>query len=884
METREGMRHGLRLTDAVFSWSLRDVMNQNLYRNKVKEIPETFLSTNHYLKSFIYPLLEETRADLCSNINSLRNAPACEVLDVKTSKDFKLPKDLFYEVRLKTGREGDDGEARTPYKPEAGNLIAFSDVRPKRSEDLNRPKTPYLIAEVLGKEDEGSDWVSILSSKPITFRRMEVGAKLFVVHLTSLTTNVRIWNCLNVYPETPNLKLIKTVLQSDPNDGEGNCDHCTQRETEETVLLNAIHSLGLDDSQENAVLSRVESRETEETVLLNAIHSLGLDDSQEKAVLSCVKAAQCVHKNSVKLIWGPPGTGKTKTVASLLSVLFDMKCRTLTCAPTNIAVVGVTKRLMELIRHSDSLQYDTYGLGDIVLCGNGERMKVKDNEDLLDVFLDHRVDALAQCLSPVDGWKVELNWMIHLLEVPEEEYNKYLKEIEENTSSSSSSEDDCNGDVTVWTFEEFILNEYESLAERNLEDGSMDLRGMNFVFSRWGLETTKSECVAILTLLCDEIVLPDFSEKFEIRRFCLKEAVLIFSTASASFTLHTEFMIPTEKLPDHLKVFKRVEVLVVDEAAQLKECESTIPLQPPGLRHAILIGDEKQLPAMVQSKMCEKADFGRSLFERLVKLGHRKHLLNIQYRMHPSISLFPNKKFYNEKVMNGPNVMKIGYEKRFLRGNMYGPFSFFNVSQGKEERNGKSSSKNVAEVFAVAEIVAMLYRESLASKQRLRVGCISPYKAQVFAIQEKLGKKYSTDEESEFSVNVQSVDGFQGGEADVIIISTVRSNERGTVGFLSNFQRTNVALTRARYCLWVLGNSDTLISSSSVWRDLVMDSKARGCYYDACRDKNLEQAIADSSDDLTTKISAFSLRDEPGFSSESFLEWEDLLNQSLGFT
>nr|GMD91974.1 probable helicase MAGATAMA 3 [Ipomoea batatas] len=86
--------------------------------------------------------------------------------------------------------------------------------------------------------------------------------------------------------------------------------------------------------------------------------------------------------------------------------------------------------------------------------------------------------------------------------------------------------------------------------------------------------------------------------------------------------------------------------------------------------------------------------------------------------------------------------------QRFLRGNMYGPFSFINVSKGNEEFNGKSSSKNIAEIFAITEIVAMLYRESLASKQRVRVGCISPYKAQVYAIQEKLGKKYSTDEDS----------------------------------------------------------------------------------------------------------------------------------------
>jgi len=90
--------------------------------------------------------------------------------------------------------------------------------------------------------------------------------------------------------------------------------------------------------------------------------------------------------------------------------------------------------------------------------------------------------------------------------------------------------------------------------------------------------------------------------------------------------------------------------------------------------------------------------------------------------------------------------------------------------------------------------------ESVASKQKLSVGCISPYKAQAFALQEKLGKTYDTDSSRGFSVSARSVDGFQGGEEDVIIISTVRCNVQGLVGFLSNSQRTNVALTRARYC------------------------------------------------------------------------------------
>lgn len=84
-------------------------------------------------------------------------------------------------------------------------------------------------------------------------------------------------------------------------------------------------------------------------------------------------------------------------------------------------------------------------------------------------------------------------------------------------------------------------------------------------------------------------------------------------------------------------------------------------------------------------------------------------------------------------------------------------------------------------------------------KERLSVGVISPYNAQVCALENKLGKTSSMGSDSGFSISVRSVDGFQGGEEDIIVISTVRSNPMGLVGFLSNPQRTNVALTRPRF-------------------------------------------------------------------------------------
>ena len=91
----------------------------------------------------------------------------------------------------------------------------------------------------------------------------------------------------------------------------------------------------------------------------------------------------------------------------------------------------------------------------------------------------------------------------------------------------------------------------------------------------------------------------------------------------------------------------------------------------------------------------EKAEFGRSLFQRLVLLGQKKELLNVQHREHPSISLFPNRMFYENQILDGPNVNKRRHERSFLQGNMFGSYSFINVAHGKEEFDNSQSLKNM---------------------------------------------------------------------------------------------------------------------------------------------------------------------------------------------
>ncbi|KAL9160629.1 hypothetical protein ABFS82_08G213000 [Erythranthe guttata] len=298
------------LIDLVFSWSIADIINKDLYRDKVNPIPDTFSSSDNYLESFVNPLLEEIHADLNSEFSSLHSAPTCEIFDVNKISN----NNLFYSIVLWRSRNSDDNPRR--YKPEFGDLIALTDVEPNCIDDLSTPERPYSVALVQRMKNQESITISILSSQPIVFEKCIIGKRLFAVHLTNMITNMRIWKSL--HPGFGgNRNIINSVLNTNPS-LEEKCTLCSFTETE---------SLRVSKSREN-------------------INSFGLDDSQKAAVLNCIALTECRHENRVKLIWGPPGTGKTKTVASLIFALLKMKCRTVTCAPTNVAVVGVTKRLM----------------------------------------------------------------------------------------------------------------------------------------------------------------------------------------------------------------------------------------------------------------------------------------------------------------------------------------------------------------------------------------------------------------------------------------------------------------------------------------------------------------------------------------------------------
>ncbi|CAN6249864.1 unnamed protein product [Urochloa humidicola] len=146
-------------------------------------------------------------------------------------------------------------------------------------------------------------------------------------------------------------------------------------------------------------------------------------------------------------------------------------------------------------------------------------------------------------------------------------------------------------------------------------------------------------------------------------------------------------------------------------------------------------------------QISDGANFGRSVFERLSSLGYNKHLLNIQYRTHPEISKFPIGTFYDGKISNGPNVSHKDYNKRFLAGKLFRPYSFINIDGDETAEKHDRSLKNSIQVAVIVLIMRRLFKETVSTGSKLSVGIVSPYNAQVRAIQEKIGKAYGSQEQ-----------------------------------------------------------------------------------------------------------------------------------------
>ena len=267
------------------------------------------------------------------------------------------------------------------------------------------------------------------------------------------------------------------------------------------------------------------------------------------------------------------------------------------------------------------------------------------------------------------------------------------------------------------------------------------------------------------------------------------------------------------------------ETVIIDEAAQSIELSALIPLKY-GCSKCILVGDPKQLPPTVLSRQASKYQYEQSLFARMEN-NHSKdvHLLDTQYRMHPEISAFPSKTFYDSRLRDGGDMARLR-ARPWHNSQILAPYRFFDVEGMSQSAPKGRSLVNDAEIAVALAMYDRLVSDVPKYNFKNKIGIITPYKGQLKALKQRFSARYG--EGILNAIDFNTTDAFQGRESEIIIFSCVRASTQG-IGFLNDVRRMNVGLTRAKCSLWVLGNSKALIQGQ-FWRALVDDAKDRQLY------------------------------------------------------
>lgn len=550
------------------------------------------------------------------------------------------------------------------------------------------------------------------------------------------------------------------------------------------------------------LMARCAVRETlSESEIRQAEADYGVNQPQAEAILGSLKAEQ-----GFNLIQGPPGTGKTKTICSLVAHFIQtrqapavavrpgqvgtgigVKKKILLCAPSNAAVDEVARRVHEGVTLKNGRTIKPV----VVRLGKEEAM----NNSVKNFSLESRVERkMASTSSYGSSQPDEANDFVKMqteIRRLKDERDAKLAELE---------------NARLTKMNEKVITQLDAQV-RSITVRRNDLRGR--------LDEVKDKTQTVYR--------QQTADRKRIELDVLAEADVVCSTlGGAGHNLLCD-------LPFDF------ETVVIDEAAQAVEMDTLIPLRY-GCQRCILVGDPNQLPPTVISQEAEKLQYSRSLFVRLFdNPANHSNLLSIQYRMHPTISKFPSVEFYGGKLIDGPGMTRLT-AKPYHRDTLLAPFRFFNCKGGKEVSGKGMSLINREEANMAAAIYERLRKEAVCSGNLSvdgKVGVISMYKEQIFELRRAFEKIYGQGIDS--VVDFNTVDGFQGQEKDTIILSCVRTDG---IGFLNDFRRVNVAITRAKSNLFIIGNAGNLerAGKDTIWPRLIEMSRKEGCFMDVTTD------------------------------------------------
>jgi senataxin len=521
------------------------------------------------------------------------------------------------------------------------------------------------------------------------------------------------------------------------------------------------------------------------------VENYNVNTAQAKAVRSAL------DNDAFTLIQGPPGSGKTKTICALVGAMmtgavFDQSAngsrtsgpangrpstlrakKILVCAPSNAAVDELVMRFKNGIKTLDGRNEKL----SVVRLGRSDAI----NANIKDVTLEELVNAKLSLAAPKQAGDRDIHDIMMEHKDTSDKLHTLRTQVDGRRAKGES------------------VSQADTQAVEGLKRKKANL-SLQIDNARDKQKTASRDA--------------ELARK-RIQQQILDSAHVLCATLSGS---------------GH-EIFRSLEIefetVIIDEAAQSIELSALIPLKY-GCSKCILVGDPKQLPPTVLSKEAARFQFEQSLFARMEKNNPKDvHLLDTQYRMHPEISSYPSKTFYDSRLKDGADMAK--YRARpWHHAPLLAPYRFFDV-QGMQSSAAKGHSLiNIAELEVAMQLYDRLTTDCRGYDFKGKIGIITPYKGQLKELRSRFSRRYGEGILS--AVEFNTTDAFQGRESEIIIFSCVRATTKG-IGFLSDIRRMNVGLTRAKSSLWVLGDSKTLVNGE-FWRGLITDAKARNLYTD----------------------------------------------------
>eukprot|EP00834_Sanchytrium_tribonematis_P001775 NODE_46_length_32145_cov_0.918711.p2 type:complete len:659 gc:universal NODE_46_length_32145_cov_0.918711:20455-22431(+) len=439
----------------------------------------------------------------------------------------------------------------------------------------------------------------------------------------------------------------------------------------------------------------------------------------------------------IKLLVGPPGTGKSYSIVQYINLL---QHKIVCTAPTNVAVVNLLEKYISHGKRSFIWQGNKFRLRDMNLLT--KRLELYHLDALVDrivsVFFEFQ-SVNEKIMNECDPDEIRADIKLHIM---------HLKEI---------------------------LSRLPKCKIYDLYTQRLD----------------RANSIILKPITADSVIVIPSTMHETIRKYCFKIPFeVVFCTVSRCSVIRN--------LPDHI---------IVDEACMVVESESTI-LFHENLQKLILVGDPMQLSSTVNNMEAKKYDFDKSLFDRLYSLNYPYQMLNIQYRMVPKICEIVSKLSYNNKLETGwlPPQLPWQNDTRFSE------IQWINVESSQLKH--QPSYSNEIEVDVIFKYLNEFFENyfEVVKSANLKIAIISPYRKQIEVIQQIL---YNMEIDISKHIECNSIDAFQGQERDIVIISLVRTQG---LGFTGDLRRLNVAISRARFMVTIIGDAKNFIGTS--WFDV----------------------------------------------------------------